>query len=281
MGYKSFRPTTPSRRFMTVPDFSELSKKRPERGLIEKISRSTGRNNHGNETNINTGGGHKRLYRIIDFRRDKRNIAAKVAAIEYDPNRTSRIALLQYLDGEKRYILAPIGLQVGATVLTGEGADIKPGNALPLRNIPAGQIVHAIELKAGKGAAMVRSAGVGAQIRSKEGEYAQIRLPSGEVRNVHLDCYATIGTVGNPEHQNMVIGKAGRNRWKGIRPHNRGTAKNPVDHPLGGGQGKTKGGRHPCSRTGQLAKGLMTRNNKRTDKFILQRRKSKTQMKQG
>lgn len=274
MALKSFRPFTPSLRYKTVSSFAEITKSTPERSLLSKRKWTGGRNNYGNETNINIGGGHKRRYRIIDFRRDKHNIPAKVAAIEYDPNRTCRIALLHYADGEKRYILAPQGVEVGQTLMSGSTAEIKPGNCLPLREIPAGQTIHNIELKPGRGGQIVRSAGVSALLRAKEGDYAQIRLPSGEVRKVHIDCVATVGVLGNAEHQNITIGKAGRSRWLGIRPHNRGATKNPVDHPLGGGEGKSKGGRHPCSRTGQLAKGLKTRKNKRTNKFIVQRRRS-------
>lgn len=277
MALKTFNPVTPARRQYSVADFKGISKKRPERRLIAKKTRSGGRNNLGHATNCNMGGGHKQLYRLIDFKRDKLNVPATVAAIEYDPNRTARIALLNYADGDKRYILAPEGLDVGASVITSEGADIKPGNSLPLRNIPTGQMIHNIEIKPRAGAQMVRSAGVVAQLRAKEGEYAQIRLPSGEVRRVLLDCYATIGTVGNTEHQNLMIGKAGRSRWMNRRPHNRGVTKNPVDHPLGGGEGKSKGGRHPCSRTGVLAKGFKTRKNKRTAKYIVVRRGSKNE----
>ena len=221
------------------------------------------------------GGGHKRLYRIIDFRRDKMDIPARVAAIEYDPNRTARIALLHYADGEKRYILAPNGLVVGARVVSGPTADILPGNALPLKGIPLGTTIHNIELKRGRGGQLVRSAGTAAQLMAKEGGYAQVRLPSGEVREVHIECYATIGQVGNLEHENISIGKAGRNRWLGFKPHVRGVAMNPVDHPMGGGEGKTSGGRHPTSPWGWKTKGMKTRNNKRTDGFIVRRRKSK------
>jgi len=281
MALKGFRPITPARRYMTVSDFSEITKDYPEKSLIAKSNVSGGRNNYGNETNINSGGGHKRRYRIIDFKRDKRNIPATVEAIEYDPNRTCRIALLAYRDGEKRYIIAPVGIVVGQEVIASETADIKPGNCLPLKSIPAGQFIHNVEIKVGRGGQLVRSAGSSAQLRAKEGEYAQVKMPSGEVRLVHVECYATIGSVGNADHQNITIGKAGRSRWMNRRPHNRGTSKNPIDHPLGGGEGKSKGGRHPCSRTGQLAKGLKTRNNKRTDKFIVSRRKSGKAKDQG
>ena len=238
--------------------------------------RSTGgRNSQGRVTSRYMGGGHKRLYRIIDFRRDKVGVPARVAAIEYDPNRTARIALLHYVDGEKRYILAPNGLNVGAEVVAGPAADILPGNALPLRGIPLGTTIHNLELKRGRGGQLVRSAGAAAQLMAKEGSYAQVRLPSGEVREVHIECYATIGQVGNLEHENVSVGKAGRNRWIGRRPHVRGVAMNPVDHPMGGGEGKTSGGRHPTSPWGWKTKGAKTRNNKRTDDFIVRRRKSK------
>lgn len=260
---------------MTVADFSEITKSRPERSLLAKRVKSGGRNHFGHATNCNIGGGVKRRYRIIDFKRDKLNIPATVAAIEYDPNRSARIALLHYTDGEKRYILAPQGLAVGDKLMSGVEVEIRPGNALPLKSIPTGQPVHNIELKRGQGGQLVRSAGDAAQLLAKEGEYALLRMPSGELRKIHLECFATIGTVGNSEHQNIVIGKAGRNRWKGIRPHNRGVTKNPVDHPMGGGQGKTAGGRHPCNRNGLKTKGLKTRSNKRTDKFIVRRRGSK------
>lgn len=272
MGLKTYRPVTQARRYYSVSDFADITKSRPEKSLLRKYASSGGRNNQGRETDINLGGGHKRRLRIIDFKRDKVGIGAKVTAIEYDPNRSVRIALLYYQDGEKRYILAPLGLRVGEQVISGPEVDIKLGNALPIRNIPLGQVLHNIELKRGKGGQLVRSAGVGAQLVAKEGQYALLRLPSGEMRKVHIDCYATIGTLGNPDHQNIMIGKAGRSRWLGRRPHNRGVTKNPVDHPMGGGEGKSAGGRHPCSRTGQLAKGLKTRHNKRTNKFIVRRR---------
>ena len=273
MALKKFKPNTPSRRFMTVSDFSDITTDVPEKSLIVKATKSGGRNNMGRETDINSGGGHKRRYRLIDFKRSKRNIPGKVATIEYDPFRTSRIALVHYSDGEKRYILAPLGLQVGQPILASETADIKPGNALPLKNIPTGENVHNIELKPGRGGQMVRSAGVAAQIVAKEGEYVTLKLPSGEMRKIFGECYATIGSVGNPEHFNITLGKAGRSRWLGIRPHNRGVTKNPVDHPMGGGEGRTSGGRHPVSRTGILAKGKKTRSNKRTNKFIVRDRR--------
>ena len=275
MPVKKFKPTSAGRRFQTAHDFVELSRTRPEKSLTVGLRSTGGRNSQGRQTSRFMGGGHKRLYRIIDFRRDKMGIPATVAAIEYDPNRTARIALLHYADGEKRYILAPDGLQVGARVVSGPAADILPGNALPLRGIPLGTTIHNIELKRGRGGQLVRSAGTAAQLMAKEGGYAQVRLPSGEVREVHIECYATIGQVGNLEHENVSIGKAGRNRWLGFRPHVRGVAMNPVDHPMGGGEGKTSGGRHPTSPWGWKTKGLKTRNQKRTDAFIVRRRGSK------
>ena len=277
MALKKFKPFTPSRRFYTSADFSEITKDSPEKSLVVRKSKSGGRNHHGRATNCNIGRGHKRRYRLIDFRRDKLDTPAKVIAVEYDPNRTARIALVQYADGEKRYIIAPIGLNVGQEIVAGENVEIRIGNALPLRKIPAGEAVHNIALKKGGPAQIARSAGVSAQVAAKEGEYALLRMPSGEMRKVHIDCYATVGAVGNTEHINQMIGKAGRSRWLGIRPHNRGVSKNPVDHPLGGGEGKSKGGRHPCSRTGQKAKGLKTRTNKRTQKFIVRRRSVRTE----
>jgi len=275
MGIRSFKPTSPARRFYSVSDFKEITKSEPERSLLDKQLSTGGRNNNGRITSRFRGGGHKQRYRIIDFRRDKIGIPAKVAAVEYDPNRTARIALLHYIDGEKRYILAPDGLEVGATLLSSRNADIKPGNSLTLRFIPPGTSIHNVELKKGKGGQLVRSAGVAAQLMAKDGDYAQIRLPSGEIRKVHLDCRATIGQVSNADHANISLGKAGRSRWLGRRPHNRGVTMNPVDHPMGGGEGRTSGGRHPCSPWGQLAKGLKTRNNKRTDGMIVRRRGTK------
>jgi large subunit ribosomal protein L2 len=275
MPVKSYKPTSAGRRFQTTLDFSELSDTRPEKRLTVGLRSTGGRNNQGRQTSRFMGGGHKRLYRIIDFRRDKTGIPARVATIEYDPNRTARIALLVYADGEKRYILAPNGLRVGAAVVSGPQADILPGNALPLRGIPLGTTIHCIELKRGGGGQLVRSAGAAAQLMAKEGDWAQVRLPSGEVREVHIECYATIGQVGNLEHENVSVGKAGRNRWLGFRSHNRGVSMNPVDHPMGGGEGKTSGGRHPTSPWGWKTKGSKTRNNKRTDGFIVRRRKSK------
>lgn len=272
MPVRQYKPTSAGRRFQSVLDFSELSKKAPERSLLTPLPKTGGRNNRGRVTSFQRGGGHKRKYRIIDFRRDKDGIAAKVAAIEYDPNRSARIALLHYIDGEKRYILAPIGLKVGDTVMSGEEADIKPGNALPLRNIPLGTMIHNVELKIGKGGQLVRSAGVAAQLMAKEGSYAAVKLPSGEMRRIHIRCRATVGQVGNVDHENRSLGKAGRARWLGRRPHVRGVAMNPVDHPMGGGEGRGKGN-HPQSPWGVLAKGYKTRHNPRTDKYILQRRK--------
>ncbi|SNR85340.1 50S ribosomal protein L2 [Desulfurobacterium atlanticum] len=272
MGIKKFKPYTPSRRFMTVSDFSEITKTEPEKSLTVGFVRGTGRNNQGRITTRHKGGGHKRRYRIIDFKRDKIGIPAKVAAIEYDPNRSARIALLFYADGEKRYIIWPDGLKVGDTVVSGPDAEIKVGNALPLRNIPVGTIVHNVELKPKKGGQLARSAGSFAQLMGKVGDYAQLRLPSGELRLVHLDCMATVGQVGNIDHENIVIGKAGRSRWLGIRPTVRGTAMNPVDHPHGGGEGRTFG-KHPVTPWGQPTKGYKTRpKRKYSDRFIIKRR---------
>ncbi len=270
---KQYRPTSPGRRFVTGFAFDEITKPRPEKALTEPKKRTGGRNNKGQITIWFRGGGHKRRYRLVDFRRDKTGVPAKVAAIEYDPNRSARLALLNYLDGEKRYILWPEGVRVGQTVLASESADILPGNCLPLKAIPAGTMIHNIELRLGKGGQMVRSAGAAAQLVAKEGGYAQVRLPSGEVRKVHLDCRATIGQVGNIDHKNLSLGKAGRSRWVGRRPHNRGVSMNPVDHPHGGGEGRTSGGRHPVTPWGQPTKGYKTRTNKRTRKFIVKRRK--------
>ncbi len=273
MGIRKFHPTSPGVRTKTVLTNEDLTKKDPERSLLEKKSGTGGRNNHGRITVWHRGGGHKRQYRRIDFRREKTEIPARVAAIEYDPNRSARIALLHYADGEKRYILCPVGLSVGDTVVSGNDADIKPGNALPIRNIPVGTLVHNIELKVGKGGQLARSAGAVAQILAKEGRYAQMRLKSGEVRLVLLDCMATIGQVGNLDHEQVSLGKAGRKRWLGRRPTVRGVAMNPVDHPLGGGEGKASGGRHPCTPWGKPTKGYKTRKNKNTDRYILKRRK--------
>jgi large subunit ribosomal protein L2 len=269
---KTFNPTSPAMREKTMADFSELESKAPPRSLVAKKSSQGGRNNYGHITSRFRGGGHKRKYRLIDFRREHIGVPAEVEGLYYDPNRSARLALLNYANGAKGFILAPVGLKKGDKVETGPQADIKPGNALPLLNIPVGSSIHAIELNPGGGAKIVRSAGVAAQLLGREGIYAQVRLPSGEVRLVNLNCFATIGQVGNTEHEGVVIGKAGRVRWAGKRPHNRGTTMNPVDHPHGGGEGRTKGGRHPVSPWGQPAKGYKTRNNKRTDSFILKGR---------
>jgi large subunit ribosomal protein L2 len=273
MPLKEFSPTSPGRRFMSTLTFEEITKQRPEKGLTAPKKRTGGRNSKGRTTAWFRGGGHKRRFRVVDFRRDKRDVPAKVAAIEYDPNRSARLALLHYRDGEKRYILWPEGLKVGQSVLAGDAADILPGNCLPLKLIPAGTVIHNIELRHGKGGQLVRSAGGAAQLVAKEGAYAQVKLPSGEVRLISVECVATVGQVGNIDHKNVSIGKAGRSRWLGRRPHNRGVAMNPVDHPHGGGEGKTSGGRHPVTPWGQPTKGYKTRNNKRTQRFIVKRRK--------
>ena len=276
MPVKTFKPTTPGRRGMTVSSFVEITKTEPEKSLLRPLNKKGGRNNNGRITSRWIGGGHKRQYRVIDFKRDKDGVAAKVASIEYDPNRSARIALLHYADGEKRYILAPVGLAVGAKVESGESAEIRPGNSLPLRAIPVGTMVHAIELKPRKGAQMARSAGSAVQLLAKEGDYATLRLPSGEVRVVSRECRATVGQVGNLEHENVAIGKAGRSRWMGKRPEVRGVAMNPVDHPLGGGEGKTSGGRHPVSPWGWQTKGFKTRKKKNpSSKYIIKRRGQK------
>ena len=273
MPVKSYKPTSPGLRQRTTSDFAEITTSRPEKSLTRGKIRTGGRNNTGHLTSWWRGGGHKKRYREIDFKRAKLGIPARVASIEYDPNRSARIALLVYADGEKNYIIAPAGLQVGQVVVSGPTADIVTGNALPLRSIPLGTVVHAIEFKPGKGAQLARSAGAGAQLMAKEGAFALLRVPSGELRRVLVDCYATIGQVGNLEHENISIGKAGRNRWLGWKSHNRGVAMNPVDHPMGGGEGKTSGGRHPCSPWGWKTKGFKTRNNKRTQGLIVKRRK--------
>lgn len=275
MGIRQIRPVNSSSRFQTFPDFTEVTADRPLKSLTKGKKSSGGRNNRGHQTSWFRGGGHKRRYREIDFRRDKHGVPGKIASIEYDPNRSSRIALVHYADGDKRYILAPQGLEVGMQVVSGDGAEINVGNALPLRQIPLGTLVHNVELKRGKGGQMVRSAGAAAQLMAKEGDYAQVKLPSGEVRRVHLDCFATVGQVGNLEHENVSFGKAGRRRWLGRRPHNRGVSMNPVDHPMGGGEGKTSGGRHPTTPWGVPTKGYKTRNNKRTDEMIVRRRNRK------
>ena len=274
MPVRKLKPTSPGRRFQTVSDYSEITKKKPEKSLIAKKSSTGGRNVHGRITSRHRGGGHKQRYRIIDFRRTKDGIPAKVAAIEYDPNRNARLALLHYADGEKAYILAPLGVKPGAIVESGSGAEIRPGNALPLRNIPAGTTVHAIEMRPGGGAKMARSAGAAVQLMGKEGDKALLRLPSGEMRNVELDCRATVGQVGNTESELVKTGKAGRSRWKGTRPQTRGVAMNPVDHPLGGGEGKSSGGRHPVSPWGK-PEGRTRKKNKASDKDIVRRRSKK------
>ncbi len=273
MGLKTYKPTSAGRRFQTTLDFSELTRKAPERSLLVPRKRTGGRNVHGRITSRHIGGGHKRMYRIIDFKRDKRDIPARVASLEYDPNRSAHIALLHYADGEKRYILAPLGLNVGDPVMSGERADIKPGNALPLKNIPLGTLVHNLEMKPGKGGQLIRSAGSAGQLMAREGDYATLKMPSGEVRRIHVNCFATVGQVGNLDHENVSLGKAGRNRWLGRNPSVRGVAMNPVDHPLGGGEGKSSGGRHPVTPWGVPTKGYKTRQNKATDKFIVKRRK--------
>ena len=273
MALKKFNPTSPGTRFKTSLTFDDITKAKPEKSLTEPLKKTGGRDSRGRITVRFIGGGHKQRYRLVDFKRDKPGVPAKVAAIEYDPNRSARLALLHYADGEKRYILAPEGLAVGASVVSGKDADILPGNSLPLSAIPAGTMIHNIELRHGKGAQMVRSAGAAAQLVAKEGDYAQVKLPSGEVRRVPVDCQATVGQVGNIEHKNVSFGKAGRQRWLGRRPHNRGVAMNPVDHPHGGGEGKTSGGRHPVTPWGKPTKGAKTRKNKRTQQFIVKRRK--------
>jgi large subunit ribosomal protein L2 len=273
MGLKSYKPTSAGRRLMTVSDFAEITKSKPEKKLTKAIRKTGGRNAHGHITTRHMGGGHKRRYRLIDWRREKDGVPAKVAAIEYDPNRTARIALLHYKDGEKRYILAPVGLNVGDTLLSGEGVDIRPGNALPIRFIPVGTVLHNVEAQPGSGGQLIRSAGSFGQLMAKEGAYAQIRMPSGEVRMVLQECKATIGQLSNIESASIRIGKAGKSRWLGIRPTVRGLAMNPVDHPHGGGEGKSgQGNPHPVSPWGQKTKGLKTRNNRRTDKLIVTRR---------
>lgn len=271
MAIRKYKPTTPGRRGMTGSTFEEITRSRPEKSLVDKGRNRAGRDTGGRITARHQGGGNKRRYRLIDFRRDKDGVPAKVAHVEYDPNRTARIALLHYRDGEKRYILAPQGLEVGDVVLSGEGADIRPGNALPLRNIPVGTTVHAVELRPGAGARMARSAGTSVQLMAKEGRFATLRLPSGEMRLVETTCKATVGVVGNAEHELIALGKAGRNRWRGKRPSVRGVAMNPVDHPLGGGEGKSSGGRHPSSPWGKK-EGRTRKKNKASNKFILRRR---------
>ncbi len=272
MAIKTYKPTSAGRRHQTCSTFEEITSTTPEKSLLVNLKKTGGRNHFGRITSRHIGGGHKQKYRIIDFRRDKRDIPAKVATIEYDPNRSARIALLNYADGEKRYILAPLDLKVGDTIIASTTADIKPGNALPLKDIPLGTIIHNVELKIGKGAQLARSAGTFAQLMAKDGKYAQVKLPSGEVRMVLQECLATIGQVGNIDHENVSIGKAGRSRWLGNRPKVRGVAMNPVDHPHGGGEGRTSGGRHPVTPWGIPTKGYKTRTNKTTDRFIVKKR---------
>jgi large subunit ribosomal protein L2 len=275
MAVRKVNPTSPGRRFQEYSSFEEVTRTQPEKSLLRPLSKTGGRNVHGRVTCRHRGGGHKRHYRLIDFKRDKIGIPAKVAAIEYDPNRSARIALLHYADGEKRYILAPLNLAVNDVVVSSDEADIKPGNTLPLRNIPLGTQIHNIELRLGKGGQIVRSAGTYAQLMAKEEPYALIKLPSGEVRMVLLNCKATIGQLSNVMHANVSLGKAGRTRWRGRRPRVRGVAMNPIDHPMGGGEGRSSGGRHPCSPWGMPTKGFKTRTNKRTDRYIVKRRSKK------
>jgi large subunit ribosomal protein L2 len=274
MSVKIYKPTSPARRFMSVADFAELTRgKEPEKSLLAPLSKTAGRNSHGRITTRHRGGGHKRRYRIIDFRRDKDGVPAKIASIEYDPNRSARIALLHYADGEKRYILAPAGVKVGDVIETGGQADIKPGNCLQLRYMPLGTTVHNVELKIGKGGQLIRAAGTSGQLMAKEGNYAMIRMPSGELRKIHLNCKATVGEVGNADHIHVRIGKAGRKRWLGIRPTVRGVVMNPIDHPHGGGEGRAgQGNPHPVSPWGWHTKGHRTRKNHASDKYIVRRR---------
>ncbi len=275
MAVRKVKPTSPGRRFQDYATFDEITRSRPEKSLLRALKKSGGRNTNGRITCRHRGGGHKRHYRVVDFKRDKIDIPAKVAAIEYDPNRSARIALLHYADGEKRYILAPLNLKVDDEVISSTQADIKPGNTLPLKNIPLGTQIHNIELKLGKGGQIVRSAGTYAQLMAKEDPYALVKLPSGEVRMVLLKCKATIGQLGNLMHENISLGKAGRRRWLGRRPKVRGVAMNPIDHPMGGGEGRSSGGRHPCSPWGIPSKGFKTRTNKRTDRYIVKHRTKK------
>ncbi len=273
MSVKKINPTSPGRRFQTYLIRKELTGNQPEKSLLEPAKKSGGRNSYGRVTAWHRGGGHKQRYRLIDFKRDKEDIPAKVASIEYDPNRSAYIALLHYVDGEKRYILSPVGLSVGDKIVTSDHADIKPGNCLRLVNMPLGTVVHNVELKPGKGGQLARAAGVGTQLIAKEGKYAILRLPSSEMRMVPIECKATVGQVGNIEHENVSLGKAGRTRWLGRRPHVRGVAMNPVDHPMGGGEGRSSGGRHPCTPWGVPTKGYRTRKNKASNKLIVRRRK--------
>ena len=276
MPTRNYKPTSPGRRFGSVSDFSEITRTKPEKSLLTPLKKSGGRNAHGRTTSRFRGGGHKRKYRIIDFKRRKDGVPARIAAIEYDPNRSARIALLHYLDGEKRYILAPLGLKVDDRVESGESVEPKVGNCMPLKSMPLGMMIHNVEMVPGKGGQMGRSAGSAIQLTAREGKYANLLLPSGEIRKVPMECRGTIGQVGNIEHQNISLGKAGRNRWKGRRPHVRGVAQNPVSHPMGGGEGRSGGGRHPCSPTGKLSKGGVTRfKNKPSSRFIIRRRKKR------
>ncbi|MDJ0853431.1 MAG: 50S ribosomal protein L2 [Myxococcota bacterium] len=276
MPVKNYKPTSPGRRDMSVSDFAEITRPKPERSLVTgRVNKSGGRNSNGRITSFHRGQGHKRRFRKIDFKRNKPGVPARIASIEYDPNRSANIALLHYADGEKRYILAPLGVRVGDVLSSGPEAEIRPGNTLPLASIPVGTVVHGIELKPGKGAQMVRSAGASAQLMAREGSYATLRLPSGEMRMVHVRCAATIGQVGNIEHENQSIGKAGRSRWLGVRPNVRGVAMNPVDHPMGGGEGRSSGGRHPCTPWGKPTKGHKTRSKGKSDKYIVKRRGKK------
>ena len=275
MGIKKVKPRSPGRRFQTYSTFDEITRREPEKSLVTSLHKTGGRNSYGRVTAWHRGGGHKRRYRLIDFKRNKENIPATVASVEYDPNRSANIALLHYVDGEKRYILAPVGLTVGDSVITSADADIKPGNCLKLVNIPLGTFVHNVEMKPGKGGQLARSAGTSTQLIAKEGKYAILRMPSTEMRMVPLECKATVGQVGNIDHENLSLGKAGRKRWLGKKPHVRGVAMNPVDHPMGGGEGRSSGGRHPCTPWGLPTKGYRTRKSKPTDKLIVRRRKSK------
>jgi len=273
MGIKQYKPTSPGRRFQAASDFAEITRDVPEKSLLRTMRKRGGRNNYGRVTAWHRGGGHKRRYRLIDFRRDKFGVPGKVFSVEYDPNRSARIALIHYVDGDKRYILAPKGLNVGDSIESGPSAEMRVGNALPIEKITLGSVIHNIELRPGRGGQLARSAGASAQLVAKEGSYAHVRLPSGEVRMVHLRCYATVGEVGNSDHENVSLGKAGKNRWRGWRPHVRGVAMNPLDHPMGGGEGKSSGGRHPCTPWGVPTKGKKTRKKKLSDKLILKRRK--------
>ncbi|MEP0828317.1 MAG: 50S ribosomal protein L2 [bacterium] len=275
MGIKNFKPVTPGLRHRTVPTFEEITSTVPEKSLLVALKKSGGRNNKGRVTARHRGGGHKRFYRIIDFRRDKHNIPARVASIEYDPNRSAYIALLHYADGDKRYILAPDGLKVDTQIMSGETAEVRTGNAMPVGMVPLGTFLHNVELQPGRGGQIARSAGSYVQLVAKEGEFAHLKMPSGEVRLVKQNCYGTIGQIGNADHKNISIGKAGASRWRGIRPHVRGVAMNPVDHPMGGGEGKSSGGRHPCSPWGLKSKGLKTRSKRKSNKYIVEPRGKK------